>query len=336
MRRTKEFCQWLVSLAFAFFLVNMLCFFYERPTGWFDTPNGPSLAGWRPGSVLVHGTEGYGITRVDENGYLNPQGKLEGSYILMMGSSHTQGKEVPSNQKYSVLVNDHFAEGTDMLRTYNIACDGNFLPSIIQHFQAAVQAFPDSQMVTIEIAGTDFSEATLKNALSQVTLDAENSVASQNRNAGLKKRISNLVKEGFPLLSLMKSKWKTAVAQQTAAEPQTVDAAAYAALLNQAMALIRSEYDQPIVIIYHPAVSLKADGTVNIKYGSMWSEFQNACASNSIDVINMGPIFEQWYYEHRQLPYGFCNTAPGTGHLNKVGHQLIADTLIAYIERKTV
>lgn len=336
MKTAKNIWQWFLSIAIAFCLVNALCFLYERPTGWFDTPNGPSLAGWRPGSVLVHGTEGYGITRVDENGYLNPQGKLEGNYILMMGSSHTQGKEVPSDQKYSVLVNTHFSRETDVLRTYNIASDGNFLPSIIQHFQAAVQAFPDSQMVTIEIANTDFSEETLRNALSQVTLDIENSVASQNQNARLIKRISNLVKEGFPLLSLMKSKWKTATAQRTAAELQTIDAAAYAAPLNQAMALIRSEYDRSIVIIYHPSVSLKADGTVKILYGSMWSEFQNACASNGIDVINMGPIFEQWYYEHRQLPYGFCNTAPGTGHLNKVGHQLIADALIEYIERKAV
>lgn len=336
MKTAKNIWQWVLSIAIAFCLVNALCFLYERPTGWFDTPNGPSLAGWRPGSVLVHGTEGYGITRVDKNGYLNPYGKLESNYILMMGSSHTQGKEVPSGQKYSVLVNTHFSGETDVLRTYNIASDGNFLPSIIQHFQAAVQAFPDSQMVTIEIANTDFSEETLRNALSQVTLDIENSVVSQDKNAGLKIRISNFVKEGFPLLSLIKSEWKTATAQQTAAEPQTVDAAAYAALLNQAMALIRSEYDRPIVIIYHPAVSLKADGTVNIKYGSMWSEFQNACVSNSIDVINMGQIFEQWYYEHRQLPYGFCNTAPGTGHLNKVGHRLIADTLIEYIERKAV
>lgn len=336
MRRKKEFCQWLFSFAIAFFLVNALCFLYERPTGWFDTPNGPSLAGWRPHSILVHGTEGYGITRVDENGYLNPPGTLESNYILMMGSSHTQGKEVPSDQKYSVLVNTHFSGETDVLRTYNIASDGNFLPSIIQHFQAAVQAFPASQMVTIEVANSDFSEETLRNALSQVTLDIENSVASQNQNAGLIKRISNLVKEGFPLLSLMKSKWKTATKQQMAAQPQAVDTASYATLLNQAMGLIRSEYDRSIVLIYHPPVSLEADGTVKIIYGSMWSEFQNACASNGIDVINMGPIFEQWYYEHRQLPYGFCNTAPGTGHLNKVGHQLIADALIEYIERKAV
>lgn len=336
MKKTKGLCQWLFSFAIAFCLVNALCFLYDRPTGWFDTPNGPSPAGWQPGSILVHGTEGYGITRVDENGYLNPPGKLESNYILMMGSSHTQGKEVSSDQKYSVLLNTHFAGETDVLRTYNIACDGNFLPSIIQHFQAAVQMFPDSKMVTIEIANTDFSEEALRNASTQVTLDTENSVASQNRNAGLKKRISNLVKEGFPLLSLMKSKWKTAAAQPTAAEPQTVDAAAYAALLNRAMALIRSEYDRPIVFIYHPAVSLKADGTISIDYGSMWSEFQEACASNGIDIIDMGSVFEQWYYEHRQLPYGFCNTAPGTGHLNKVGHQLIADALIEFIERKAV
>lgn len=335
MKRTKCAVQWIASAMLAFVLVNLLCFFYERPTAWFDTPNGPSLAGWRPRSILVHGTEGYGITKIDENGYINPSGRLGDSYILMMGSSHTQGKEVPSNKKYSVLVNQHFARETDNLFTYNIASDGNFLPTLFKHFHAAVQAFPDSKMISIEVSNTDFSVEEMQDALLQVEYDEGNSVANQYRNSGIKTKITNTVKESFPLLSLIKTKLKTAGAQSVSAKTYSVDEDVYFKLLNQAMEQIRSEYEGPIVFVYHPPVALRYDGTLELCYGTMWPEFQQACANNQIDVIDMGPYFEQWFRENKQLPYGFLNTAFGTGHLNEIGHQLIANALIAYIGGRT-
>ena len=46
----------------------------------------------------------------------------------------------------------------------------------------------------------------------------------------------------------------------------------------------------------------------------------------------MRPVFAQYYEEHKEIPYGFANTKPGNGHLNKLGHRLVAETLITYIE----
>ncbi len=330
--------SWAIAAAVAFFAVNLLCCFYERPTAWYDTPNGPNPSGWRPGSVLVHGTEGYGVVRVDENGYLNPAGKLQDGYVLMMGSSHTQGKEVPAEKKYSARVNAYFAEDNDTLFAYNIASDGNFLPSLIRHFPAAVQAFPDAAVITVEVASVDFSEEELENALQQVSYVAENSVGSQYRNAGTGARIKNFIKESFPMLSLIKSKLKTAAAVQTKAAGKTAEISdqqnekQYGDIYNQAMELIRSETDCPVIFIYHPSLKLNDDGSVNVQYSKNWALFQAACSDNNISVIDMGPIFERWYYEHRQLPYGFSNTTPGSGHLNHVGHQLIANTLIGCLE----
>lgn len=44
--------------------------------GWVDTNNGPSLAIRNPGSYLVHGTEGYSISKIDSNGFTNPDVEL--------------------------------------------------------------------------------------------------------------------------------------------------------------------------------------------------------------------------------------------------------------------
>ena len=88
----------------AFLIVNFIAMFYERPVGWVDTPNGATIGIRRPNSLLVHGKEGYGIVKIDENGYTNSSSVLGNDYTLMLGSSNTQGKEIPSDKKYSEIV----------------------------------------------------------------------------------------------------------------------------------------------------------------------------------------------------------------------------------------
>ena len=39
------------------------------------------------------------------------------------------------------------------------------------------------------------------------------------------------------------------------------------------------------------------------------------------------------YEKERKLPHGFMNTSPGTGHLNRTGHKLIAARLAAVLEQ---
>lgn len=332
MKRVKSPFQWLLAFCIAFCFVNLLCFLYERPTGWFDTPNGVSPAGWRPGSVIVHGMEGYGVTRVDRNGYLNPEGELAEGYILMMGSSHTQGKEIPSHRKYSVLVNNYFAKDTGKLYTYNISCDGNFLPSQIKHFPAAIAAFPDAGMVTLEIASTDFSESQIESALDPAVYDPQNTIAIQAAHMGTMTRLKNGIKEYFPLLSLIRKKIETKAEADSHVAPEERNPETYSVLLGMAMEQLRSHYDGKIVFIYHPDLEIQNDGTVRAVYSETWELFCEACREYNIDVMDMGPAFLAHYAHSNQLPYGFANTVPGAGHLNQVGHHLIAEGLIAMME----
>ena len=46
----------------------------------------------------------------------------------------------------------------------------------------------------------------------------------------------------------------------------------------------------------------------------------------------MRPAFVEYYEHNKEVPYGFSNTKPGNGHLNKLGHRLIAEALIPYIK----
>lgn len=332
MRYLRKMMQWLAALMAGFCFVNLLCFGYERPAGWLDTPNGPSPAGWNPGAVLIHGSEGYGIAKVDENGYLNPDGVLQENYILCMGSSHTGGKEVASDKKYTSLLNAYFSQGEGQLAAYNIACDGNYLPSLIKHFSAAMDTFPDAGTVIIEIFNTDFSSEEIQSSMEQVSYDEKTSARNQKQSLGVVQKAKILIKEYFPLLALIKSKLETMQAGEGTSVSEAIEDTQQADTIRDALQMMRQAYAGEMIFLYHPSVTVSASGEMSCVYDDFFDTFQNLCEENSICVIDMGDAFLENYQKENTLPYGFMNTAPGVGHLNATGHRLIAEALIEKIQ----
>lgn len=333
MNIKKTLFQWVSALVIGFFVVNLLCFGYERPTGWIETPNGPSPAGWNPNKVVVHGTEGFGIMKSDENGYINKSASLKDDYVLCMGSSHTQGKEMAMDEKYSSLINTRFSENDNESAVYNIACDGNFLPTLIKHFPAAVEAFPEASVVTIEISNTDITVGELEDAMLQAEYDESQSVKNQLQYMGLKDKLKIFIKEYFPLISLVKSKMETSSANDAVdGSVEKTDDGDAAKALENALKLIRSQYDGEIIFIYHSQTLIEKDGSISFAEDKLFDTFEKACKKNNICLVDMRPVFVEHYEKTREIPYGFADTKPGNGHLNKLGHRLIAESLIPYIE----
>ena len=324
----KQVFQWALALALGFLIANALCFFYERPVGWLDTPNGAATSVWRPGAFMVHGTEGYSVSRVDDNGYINPPGTLADRYVLIMGASHTQGLEVRHQYRYAELVNRYFADGTGTLAAYNIGCQGDFLPTQIKHFQAAMEAFPNADAVTIEITSTNHSALEIHEAMAQGHYNPGDS-AEGFRAGGLAFKLKTVVKESLPLLALLKTNFQTLHAQ---AAEETEGPYDYETELDAAMALIRSEFDGPIAFVYHPTTEIQPDGSLKLGYSDTWDIFCRVCEKNGIDVIDTGTRFARLYETERKLPYGFANTTPGSGHLNAAGHRILAEEIISYLE----
>ncbi len=326
----KQIAEWLCVALCGFMIINLVCFAYDRKPGWLDTPNGVARAVWEPNSIIVHGKEGFSIVKVDNNGFLNPNKELADHFVLILGASHTQGKEMSPNKKYSVLVNDYLADD-DLLHTYNISSDGNFLPSQIENFKAAMEAFPNAEVVTVEIFGTDFSVEEIKKSLDQHDFNPMDT-AEGFRNMSFAGKIKVLIKDCFPIIPKISDNIKTAKQATQKGEPYQVDRDAYAKVINEALELMRSETDKPIVFVYHPSVKINEDATISIEYSKTWDLFEEACEKNGIDVIDSGDDFLAYYAEHQKVPYGFSNTSLCTGHLNEVGHEIIAQEIIDYLE----
>lgn len=95
---------------------------------------------------------------------------------------------------------------------------------------------------------------------------------------------------------------------------------------------MRSCFDGPIVFIYHPTTKIQTDGTLKLIRSQTLEIFKEECEHMGIDFIDTGDAFLEHYNKYHELPYGFANTTPGNGHLNEVGHKIMADVIIDYLE----
>ena len=81
-----------------------------------------------------------------------------------------------------------------------------------------------------------------------------------------------------------------------------------------------------IIFLYHPTMEITNDGLTAV-YEQTTEEFKQLCDAYGFDFVDMTQSFLKAYETDYIVPYGFNNTTLGTGHLNKYGHEMIAETL---------
>ena len=85
--------------------------------------------------------------------------------------------------------------------------------------------------------------------------------------------------------------------------------------------------------MYHPTTTLNNDGSLTLSSeNENVKEFEKLCQDNGIYFLDMSKRFKEEYEKNYILPYGFSNTSVGSGHLNKYGHEMVADELYKLIK----
>ena len=90
---------------------------------------------------------------------------------------------------------------------------------------------------------------------------------------------------------------------------------------------MRSKYAGRIIILYHPTMALNKDGSITCEKEDTYEIFKSAVEDAGIDFVDMTDTFESAYEVKSIVPYGFFNTAPFEGHMNRYGHQMVAEKL---------
>lgn len=275
------------------------------------------------------GTEGRGIYHVDNKGYVNLSAPLEENGIIVVGASHTQGKEVKFGKRYTDILNKRLAVSEKTLKVYNVSQDGYFFPDIVKGFKCITGEFPKAGTIIIEIGATEFDEAALADAAAQRIYNENENGENIVQGLSVKKYLTLKVKEISPLLSLLKQQYKSIYSNdkndKTVSDEMDLDY--YKNILDKDLRLIRSEYAGNLIIMYHPVVELDKKGNLIADSSVTDKLFADLCKKNNIIFADVTAAFIKAYNNDYSVPYGFNNTSMCSGHLNETGHKIIADEL---------
>ncbi len=267
--------------------------------------------------------------------------------MLVLGSSHTQGKEVESGKRYTDILNDLLCTAnnkTRSLEVYNMGADGHHYPDLVSGFEAAIKEFPESSCVVLETGSTDFEIEELKAALTSRSYDDTQTGSQLAGSMSTSLKAKAFMKESFPLILCLKNKVSNSDIRfngafglfnsiTTPPSDMPYDEDAYYHAVKATVEKMAHIYDGKIVIMYHHAMNLNCDGSLEKDNEKTYDAFKRAVEDAGAVFLDLQNAFLQAYDRYDVLPYGFNNTSPGTGHMNQYGHQIAALELYTVLER---
>ena len=310
----------------AFALLCLGCLFYFNTPVHFDNPDGATEYKYESGPFF-RGTEGYGWGRVNNDGFNNTRDYAAGEPvdILLMGSSHMEGFCVPQKDTAAAVLNRLF--GGEKY-AYSIGMAGHTFLYCAKHLDRALEVYTPEDWVVIELATLSYDPAAMDAACDGTLPDMP------SHTGGLITALQKL-----PYLRLFYTKYvkganEAVVAAAGTAEPVSMeDFEAALSRLLQRIGEISEAHGVKTMLVYTPTVLPDEDGraVTDARPGER-ACFARLCSENGLVFLDLTERNIAAAEEDGRLPFGFANTAPGTGHINSLGLRLYAEAVHARIE----
>lgn len=285
------------------------------------------------------GYEGFAWGFNDADGYNNAYmlGR-EDIDILLMGSSHMNAYNVPQKSSVSYLLNQKMETSGAGYGVYNIGMEGHTFYMCSDNLKDALETYAPHKYVIIETRSVKLSMERMEEVLT-----------------GTRKRTpafdSGLIyyMQKVPYFCLLHRQIRdmcnlndASLADDNNDAAEVSDnndsggalenqAPEYHTQLNRFMEMLAEEagsYNVKLLVFYMPNTCINDDGTVGTLGNPQdIAEFAAACSDYGIEFLDMSDIFLENYRQNYELPFGFSNTEAGKGHLNRRGHELVADAL---------
>ena len=300
--------------------------------------NSPILGRIMKPGIYLQGTEGYCKTWINSLGMRGAEilPKTAAEYrILMLGDSHTEALQVSDDKTFVHLLQTKLAQNTGReIRTINAGRNGAS-PAYYIHLSNFYHSFMDPDYVMIEI-NEDFTTHILDETREfYVKKEGAEYVTVTNFR-------DYYIWQMFPPLKIIKpfvafSTFKIALDKipmmlerrrnhGASAGQECTPAVDYADIIDWTLKTLKNDY--PGMAILYLALN-KSESNVEALLKSSANKY-------GIDLLNMRDALSYYYQSHCQPVDGFYNTMPGTGHINEIGHTIVADCLADYFMRKVL
>ncbi len=319
-----RFC---LSGILAFAGLTLFCALYYHLPARMEDSDGVTDFRWAGHAFYSRGTEGFAAGRTNNEGYINALDYETGDSvdILIIGSSHMEALQVPMQETTTAILTRQLPE----LTVYNVGLSNHDFLTCVRHLPAALEKYHPRRFAIIETVNLIFSDYEFENVLRGIEKEAE-----------VHHRLYEIVQKNHylrllysQLESYRKSKAGALadnadnISDSLDSEPKN-NAAAVNTFLSHLHELAEKAGTN-LIIAYHPKVSINADGSLQVWSDvSTMRQFDELCRQNGIGFLDMSNRIQEEYCINHVLPYGFINSAIGSGHFNADGHRMFADELI--------
>lgn len=340
----KKYFLWFgkafIAIITAFLIITVFCFFYCNYPSHYTTPSKSTDYYWDKNALSIRGTEGFALSRTDDNGYVNTYPNIGNSVdVLLMGSSHTEGFNVNETENYAYNLNKLLNENGLNMYAYNIAVSGHTMSHCLNNLDNAVSEYKPSEYVFIETNSLEIPLDELQKlddgSFERLPSYDSGWVAFMQKSDFIRQmyaQFNNLMNQ-----SVANATEEVSVNSNTSVfdDKKQQALSEYEYYLDKAIKKVKDTADKSgckIVIMYIPNLGFDYYGNVvDLQLTEKGEIFETLCQKYDVPLINMYSAFAEMYINTNNLPQGFSNTAVGKGHINKYGHSVIAEELCEFI-----
>lgn len=331
-KKILYFFKLCISGVIALAILSLFCLVYYNPPISVPQKDGYTNSAFRPNSRWSSMVEGWGFGKTNDLGYIESDNSAPTSPdIIFMGSSHTEALQVSSSKNYVSLTETMLAEDASQENNYsclNIGVAGHVFGTHISNLPYLTDSFDGMKYVVIETSTFHYTAAQFQNMLD----------GQYHSDLAERGRLYSLA-QSVPYLRLLFKQYSSLQKADSAEteDPTAFDPDAYKtafAALAESIAETAKSRNFEIILLYHARPNMNGEGPTKYENtAEQLSIVKETCSESGIHFVDTSLLLADHYQKTQQHPYGFSNTTPGSGHLNEVGHQLIAQALYDYINQ---
>lgn len=321
--------------------------------------NDPKLGNKYPANTrYVSDREGYANFVSDNfgfnNGYIETEPKAGVIRILSLGDSITESVQVGRNDNYSDRLEKKLNQAGGKFEVLNLGVSGKSIPDYIIYASGYISTFsPDFFIIKIEASdflgdatdtskqnflirkGGTFKIAAKENAVDKTIIGRLKLIKD---NSGWFQPIIKYTLIKLPKLRniLNGNSGGEQSANETAAVSGENALRTKEEMIDWQINKLKEAYGPKFIFIYissNPAiVKGKIVATEDKETLETKKIIELDCKKYGVPFIDTTDDFNKFYYEKEKMPRGFNNNEPGAGHLNKDGHEIVADKLYNYLK----
>lgn len=275
-----------------------------------------------PGSVMLSGREGYGITRYGVDGEIAASSVDADGDVVVLGDSFTEAMQVMDDEKYTVVAQKQLQQAGLSIQVHNLGASGACLSDYTYFAQNLRQIKPQYQteFLVIQLSKNDLNDdpfVTTRN--NYFTVEADGSFTVHHNNA-----VGNTAETEAQQFARLSSIFKLLRMRLVPADaPRTQTDVGFE---QQLAALRKAAAGYQVIILALPDVPVIENDQLTMNdpvYDDLLALLK---AVPEWQVIDPLPAFQALAQQGR-LPRGFGNSLPGEGHMNVWGHQVVGSLL---------